>query len=87
MVYLNKTSFPGRKKKLYRRRPVRRDRSIDPSMHSSRLLGFLEAPLGFQRVRLADGSHMLVRVCETPWRSRDDFPENFRPSRGLATHG
>ena len=29
------------------------------------------------RLRLADGSHVLVRGRETLWRSRDDFPENF----------
>ena len=65
-------------------RPVRRDQSIDRSMHALRLLGANEAPSPLlsqmQRVRLADGSYMYVRGRETPWISRDDFSENFTPS-------
>jgi hypothetical protein len=64
------------------RRPVCRDHDIDPSI-AKRILA--ETPSSqvrnSQRVRLADGSHLLVRWRETPWRSRDhdDFTENFTP--------
>ena len=72
-------------RQLYRRRPVRRDRSFLTLTHSLRLLGFNEAPsprrCQLQRARLADGSYMLVRGRENPWISRGDFSENFTPSR------
>ena len=65
-------------------RPVRRDQSVDRPMHPLRLLEANEAPSPLrsqmQRVRLANGSYMIVRGRETPWISRDDFSENFTPS-------
>ena len=74
-------------------RPVRRDHDIDPS--SLGILAATETPSSrrYQRVRLADGSHLLVRGRETPWRSRDHehltknfTPSHHRPKYWLCTH-
>jgi hypothetical protein len=79
-------------RQLYRRRLVSSTAAVHASMHSSSLEApsFLEAPsprrCQSHRVRLADGSYMIVhrvRLADGSYIapiSRDDFSENFTPS-------